>query len=174
MSVSDPLEKLRRCQLGCFEYGQCKANMHGAPSECPALKASAPVPQDYYETPGATDPSEAKGWSARKRALAPQTASPGGMDLSAKELHYWPYCGKCHEPFDFDKDAPFASCKCGTGEWGNPRPAAWVHDPRAPLTDEQIDRAADEWSFAVLLGKGSVAARAAFRAALTKEGETKS
>jgi hypothetical protein len=35
----------------------------------------------------------------------------------------------------------------------------------APLTDEQIDRAADEWSYAILLGKGSVAAREAFRAA---------
>lgn len=34
--ASDPLDKLRRCSLGCLEYGQCKANMHGRPSECAA------------------------------------------------------------------------------------------------------------------------------------------
>lgn len=29
-----PLDKLRRCSLGCFDYGQCKATMHGKPGEC--------------------------------------------------------------------------------------------------------------------------------------------
>lgn len=32
--ASDPLDKLRRCSLGCFDYGQCKATMHGKPGEC--------------------------------------------------------------------------------------------------------------------------------------------
>jgi hypothetical protein len=44
-------------------------------------------------------------------------------------LSYWPYCERCHEPFDFDEDQPFGHCKCGTTEWGHPRPAKWVPNP---------------------------------------------
>lgn len=44
-------------------------------------------------------------------------------------LHYWPYCATCKQPFDFDPEEPFAYCKCGTTEWGDPRPAAWVQKP---------------------------------------------
>lgn len=44
-------------------------------------------------------------------------------------LAHWPYCEKCHQPFEFDKNEPFAYCGCGTTEWGNPRPAEWVPDP---------------------------------------------
>ena len=46
-----------------------------------------------------------------------------------KEIPYWPYCTTCHEPFNFEPDAPFADCKCGTTEWGNPRPAPYVDNP---------------------------------------------
>ena len=45
-------------------------------------------------------------------------------------LTYWPYCTKCKSPFQFDADEPFAYCSCGTTEWGDPRPASWVH-PRS-------------------------------------------
>jgi hypothetical protein len=36
VDVSEPLDRIRRCTLGCGELGQCKANAHGVPSECPA------------------------------------------------------------------------------------------------------------------------------------------
>ena len=45
-------------------------------------------------------------------------------------LTFWPYCTKCKSPFQFDADEPFAYCSCGTTEWGDPRPASWVH-PRS-------------------------------------------
>lgn len=51
------------------------------------------------------------------------------------ELNYWPYCGECHQPFAFDIDAPLAYCKCGTTEWGNPRPAAYVRNPAGQPDD---------------------------------------
>jgi hypothetical protein len=34
--VLEPVSKLRRCSLSCAEFGQCKAAMHGKPSECAA------------------------------------------------------------------------------------------------------------------------------------------
>lgn len=40
--ASDPLEKLRRCSLGCSDLGQCKATMHGKPSECAADSVGEP------------------------------------------------------------------------------------------------------------------------------------
>ena len=47
-----------------------------------------------------------------------------------KVLSYWPYCAKCHKPFEFEKEEPFASCGCpGSTEWGDPRPASWVQPP---------------------------------------------
>ena len=47
-----------------------------------------------------------------------------------KVLSYWPYCNKCHKPFEFEKEEPFASCGCpGSTEWGDPRPASWVQSP---------------------------------------------
>ncbi len=47
-----------------------------------------------------------------------------------KTIPYWQYCEKCEKPFDFDKEEPFAYCGCGTTEWGYPRPAPYVKDPR--------------------------------------------
>lgn len=44
-------------------------------------------------------------------------------------IYFWPYCQKCFEPYSFDDDGPWASCACGTGEWGYPRPAPWIPDP---------------------------------------------
>jgi len=32
--IEATVEKLRRCKLGCGPFGQCKAAMHGVPSEC--------------------------------------------------------------------------------------------------------------------------------------------
>lgn len=46
-----------------------------------------------------------------------------------REIPFWPYCQTCETPYDFSPDEPFASCKCGTCEWGYPRPAAFVKDP---------------------------------------------
>ena len=72
----------------------------------------------------------------------PNSASvPEAEDLSSygaqlleengrKVLSYWPYCAKCHKPFEFEKEEPFASCGCpGSTEWGDPRPASWVQSP---------------------------------------------
>lgn len=47
-----------------------------------------------------------------------------------KVINFWPYCPKCREPFVFATDEPFAFCRCGTTEWGYPRPAEWIPDPR--------------------------------------------
>lgn len=52
------------------------------------------------------------------------------------ELSYWPYCPECKTPFIFDRDEPFAHCRCGTTEWGNPRPAAYVRNPNELLLQE--------------------------------------
>jgi hypothetical protein len=56
-------------------------------------------------------------------------------------LHYWPYCGRCRRPFEFDKNEPFAYCGCpGAAEWGNPRPAEWVPDPqKAPVLHAKFE-----------------------------------
>ncbi|MEJ8837795.1 hypothetical protein [Ramlibacter sp. AN1133] len=54
------------------------------------------------------------------------------MPETQKSLAYWPYCASCHQPFEFDAHEPFAHCRCGTTEWGDPRPAAWIPKPRAP------------------------------------------
>lgn len=46
-----------------------------------------------------------------------------------KNIPYWPWCETCEQPYAFDDDAPFAHCKCGTTEWGDPRPFKWVEKP---------------------------------------------
>lgn len=70
-------------------------------------------------------------------------------------LDFWPYCSECHQPFEFSPDEPFAHCKCGTTEWGDPRPAKWVVDPRAPINmvlhcpncmQQHIDAPDGEWT----------------------------
>ena len=48
---------------------------------------------------------------------------------SRRVLNYWPYCSHCKNPFSFEIDEPFAYCKCGPTEWGDPRPASWIKDP---------------------------------------------
>lgn len=54
-------------------------------------------------------------------------------EAAPKELSYWPYCAHCKSPFSFEPHAPFAYCKCGTTEWGNPRPASYVQQPIAAV-----------------------------------------
>ena len=43
-ALDDFAAKLRRCAFGCFDYGQCKANMHGVPNECIVLRIAADTP----------------------------------------------------------------------------------------------------------------------------------
>lgn len=62
----------------------------------------------------------------QKRSVKP-AAEP------VKEVAYWPWCEKCHKPFDFDQEGPFAYCGCGTTEWGYPRPFPWVEKPSSLL-----------------------------------------
>jgi hypothetical protein len=47
--VEAAIEKLRRCSLGCGPFGQCKAAMHGVPSECvgnAGVRVDAPTVTD--------------------------------------------------------------------------------------------------------------------------------
>jgi hypothetical protein len=53
-------------------------------------------------------------------------------------LNYWPVCTECRTPMEFDRNEPFAYCKCGTSEWGHPRPAP---DVQMPTTAEQREAA---------------------------------
>lgn len=62
-----------------------------------------------------------------------------------KEIPYWPYCETCHEPFDFSPDEPFATCNCGTTEWGYPRPYAWVPNPHLDSMD-QVSKVIHDWA----------------------------
>ena len=59
------------------------------------------------------------------------------------KLTYWPHCDKCKSPFHFDLEGPFADCKCGTTEWGDPRPASWVRPP----ADEVTTKMANTWKY---------------------------
>lgn len=49
---------------------------------------------------------------------------------TTKIIPYWPYCETCKQPMEFEPEEPFAYCKCGTSEWGDPRPAEYVRNPR--------------------------------------------
>lgn len=53
--------------------------------------------------------------------------------IRQEDLPYWPYCEECHEPIEMDPREPFGYCKCGTCEWGHPRPAKYVEDPNKYL-----------------------------------------
>lgn len=55
-------------------------------------------------------------------------------------LTYWPHCHVCKSPFQFDPEGPFASCGCGTTEWGDPRPASWVKPPLDDVTAHMANR----------------------------------
>ena len=63
-------------------------------------------------------------------------------------LTYWPYCTKCKSPFQFDADEPFAYCFCGTTEWGDPRPASWVH-PLAEAQEQPVHHLMNPWQRAI-------------------------
>jgi hypothetical protein len=56
-----------------------------------------------------------------------------------KTIPYWPYCTKCKVPYDFDANEPFAYCKCGTTEWGYPRPESYVLRPAEIITQAAVD-----------------------------------
>ena len=63
-------------------------------------------------------------------------------------LTYWPYCTKCKSPFQFDAGEPFAYCSCGTTEWGDPRPASWVH-PLAEAQEQPVHHLMNPWQRAI-------------------------
>ena len=63
-------------------------------------------------------------------------------------LTYWPYCTKCKSPFQFDAEEPFAYCSCGTTEWGDPRPASWVH-PLAEAQEQPVHHLMNPWQRAI-------------------------
>ena len=55
-----------------------------------------------------------------------------------KTIPYWPYCETCKQPMEFEPEEPFAYCKCGTSEWGDPRPEAYVRNPRESDSDYAV------------------------------------
>ena len=80
---------------------------------------------------------------AVQQALQSEDLSDYGAQLleenGRKVLSYWPYCSKCRQPFEFEKDEPFASCGCpGSTEWGDPRPASWVQPPTATKAIQEL------------------------------------
>jgi len=85
-------------------------------------------------------------WAPDQRTAATEALKEARDELAAMpepstRLDYWPCCTVCRSPFDFDPDEPFAYCKCGTTEWGNPRPAPHLSmspavAPHGPVTAE--------------------------------------
>ena len=63
-------------------------------------------------------------------------------------LTFWPYCTNCQSPFQFDAEEPFAYCSCGTTEWGDPRPASWVH-PLAEAQEQPVHHLMNPWQRAI-------------------------
>lgn len=55
-----------------------------------------------------------------------------------KEIYHWPYCPTCKEPYEFDKQEPFAYCNCGSTEWGYPRPADFVREPMGAALERKL------------------------------------
>lgn len=69
------------------------------------------------------------------------------MSEDGKTIFYWPYCRICHQPYSFSDDEPIATCECGSGEWGYPRPAEWISDPADLLQSvKEYIAAADKWA----------------------------
>jgi hypothetical protein len=96
---------------------------------CPESDKGGSMPPDWFDSRNmdevldTIDAALVESEAALKPPEAPQP------------LHYWPYCGDCHQPFEFSHDEPFAHCKCGTTEWGDPRPAAWVPVPSGVIVN---------------------------------------
>jgi hypothetical protein len=77
--VLAPLDKLSRCSMGCGPFGQCKAAMHGVPSEC---VGNAGV-QEGFACPICGQPN------AQHHPTCPRAS---GVRVDAPKCE-WPACG---------------------------------------------------------------------------------
>lgn len=100
---------------------------------------------DYRGSVACRDPAD---WLILRERRFPVDDKPVVFEIKKQRevrkpepLPYWPYCEKCHAPFQFEKEEPFAFCSCpGHTEWGDPRPADWVPDPNDSVVIKNHER----------------------------------